>query len=116
MERSSRPVWSATIIREPIASTRSDAIYWIVVIGGGLVAANRYAPMFRYRRDATCADSPLDRAGAPRGGHDGHVYIGTIDVEGSFKAIGTGTVGVKWARKHPRPNGCDGASVEKIYF
>jgi hypothetical protein len=89
-----QPVWSATVIRGPIASTRSDAIYWIVVIGGGPVAANRCAPMFRYRRDAIGADSPLDRGGAPRRGHDGHVYIGTIDVEGAY---GRGSTHVRMA-------------------
>jgi formate dehydrogenase subunit gamma len=30
----------------------------------------------------------------------GHIYIGTIGMEGSFEAMGTGTVDVNWAREH----------------
>jgi formate dehydrogenase subunit gamma len=30
----------------------------------------------------------------------GHIYIGTIGMEGAFEAMGTGTVDVNWAREH----------------
>jgi formate dehydrogenase subunit gamma len=30
----------------------------------------------------------------------GHVYIGSIGMEGAFEAMGTGTVDVNWAKEH----------------
>jgi formate dehydrogenase subunit gamma len=30
----------------------------------------------------------------------GHIYIGTIGMEGAFEAMGTGTVDIAWARQH----------------
>jgi hypothetical protein len=30
----------------------------------------------------------------------GHVYIGTLDMEGAFEAMGTGTVDLNWAKEH----------------
>ena len=30
----------------------------------------------------------------------GHIYIGTIGMEGAFEAMGTGTVDVNWAKEH----------------
>jgi formate dehydrogenase subunit gamma len=30
----------------------------------------------------------------------GHIYIGTIGMEGAFEAMGSGTVDVNWAREH----------------
>ena len=30
----------------------------------------------------------------------GHIYIGTIGMEGAFEAMGTGTVDLNWAREH----------------
>ena len=30
----------------------------------------------------------------------GHIYIGTIGMEGAFEAMGTGTVDVNWAKQH----------------
>jgi formate dehydrogenase subunit gamma len=30
----------------------------------------------------------------------GHIYIGTIGMEGAFEAMGTGEVDVNWAREH----------------
>jgi formate dehydrogenase subunit gamma len=32
----------------------------------------------------------------------GHIYIGTIGMEGAFEAMGTGTVDVNWAKEHHR--------------
>src|SRR5262249_61205477 len=32
----------------------------------------------------------------------GHIYIGTIGMEGAFEAMGTGEVDVNWAREHHR--------------
>jgi formate dehydrogenase subunit gamma len=30
----------------------------------------------------------------------GHIYIGTIGMEGAFQAMGEGTVDVNWAKEH----------------
>jgi formate dehydrogenase subunit gamma len=30
----------------------------------------------------------------------GHIYIGTIGMEGAFEAMGRGTVDLNWAREH----------------
>ena len=30
----------------------------------------------------------------------GHIYIGTIGMEGAFEAMGEGTVDVNWAKEH----------------
>jgi len=30
----------------------------------------------------------------------GHIYIGTVGMEGAFEAMGSGTVDVNWAREH----------------
>ena len=32
----------------------------------------------------------------------GHIYIGTVGMEGAFEAMGTGTVDVNWAKEHHR--------------
>jgi formate dehydrogenase subunit gamma len=30
----------------------------------------------------------------------GHIYIGTIGMEGAFEAMGSGTVDLNWAKEH----------------
>jgi formate dehydrogenase subunit gamma len=30
----------------------------------------------------------------------GHIYIGTLGMEGAFEAMGEGTVDLNWAREH----------------
>ena len=81
------------------------AIYWIVVIGGGLVAATGYTLMFPFYLSniegmqlaqmvhATVAVLFVAAMLA-------HIYIGTIGMEGAFEAMGTGTVDVNWAKQH----------------
>jgi formate dehydrogenase subunit gamma len=32
----------------------------------------------------------------------GHIYIGTIGMEGAFEAMGTGEVDLNWAKEHHR--------------
>jgi len=80
-------------------------IYWIVVIGGGLLAATGYLMMFPF--------SLTDVAGMQTATmvHSitavlffaimiAHAYIGTIGMEGAFEAMGTGTVDLNWAKEH----------------
>jgi formate dehydrogenase subunit gamma len=81
------------------------AIYWIVVIGGGLVAASGYALMFPFYL------SGIEGMQLAQIVHSvvavlfvavmlAHIYIGTIGMEGAFEAMGSGEVDVNWAREH----------------
>lgn len=81
------------------------AIYWIVVIGGGLVAATGYLLMFPFYL------SGIEGMQLAQIVHSivamlftatmlAHIYIGTIGMEGAFEAMGSGTVDVNWAKEH----------------
>src|SRR6476661_2377643 len=81
------------------------AIYWIVVIGGGLVAATGYVLMFPFYL------SGIEGMQFAQIVHFivavlfvavmlAHIYIGTIGMEGAFEAMGSGTVDVNWAKEH----------------
>jgi formate dehydrogenase subunit gamma len=81
------------------------AIYWIVVIGGGLVAATGYELMFPFYLSgiegmqlAQIVHSTV--AMLFMAAMLAHIYIGTIGMEGAFEAMGSGTVDVNWAREH----------------
>jgi formate dehydrogenase subunit gamma len=81
------------------------AIYWIVVLGGGFVAASGYALMFPFYL------SGIEGMQLAQIIHSivavlfvaamlAHIYIGTIGMEGAFEAMGSGEVDVNWAREH----------------
>jgi len=80
-------------------------IYWIVVLGGGAVAATGYLLMFPFY-GTNIADMQV--AQAIHGivallfvaAMLGHIYIGTIGMEGAFEAMWDGTVDVNWAKEH----------------
>jgi formate dehydrogenase subunit gamma len=80
-------------------------IYWIVVIGGTLVASSGYLLMFPFYV------TDIDGQQLAQVVHGviallfvaamlGHIYIGTIGMEGAFEAMGEGTVDVNWAEEH----------------
>jgi len=81
------------------------AIYWIVVLGGGAVAITGYVLMFpfygttidtmQYAQMIHAVVAMLFVAAML-----GHIYIGTIGMEGAFEAMGEGTVDVNWAKEH----------------
>jgi formate dehydrogenase subunit gamma len=80
-------------------------IYWIVVLGGGLAAASGYLLMFPFyvtdiagMQAAQMVHSVL--AMLFIAAMLGHIYIGTIGMEGAFEAMGTGDVDVNWAKQH----------------
>jgi formate dehydrogenase subunit gamma len=81
------------------------AIYWIVVIGGALVAVTGYVLIFPFY--GTDIDS-MQYAQMVHGVTAAlfiavmiaHIYIGTIGMEGAFEAMGSGTVDVNWAKEH----------------
>jgi formate dehydrogenase subunit gamma len=81
------------------------AIYWIVVLGGGSVAATGYILMFPfYLTDVTGMQWTQVIHGIVSvlfvAAMLGHIYIGTIGMEGAFEAMGTGEVDVNWAKQH----------------
>ena len=81
------------------------AIYWIVVIGGGLVAASGYVLMFPFYTTGIEGMQMAQIVHAIVGvlfiaAMLAHIYIGTIGMEGAFEAMGSGEVDVNWAREH----------------
>jgi formate dehydrogenase subunit gamma len=80
-------------------------IYWIVVLGGGSVAVSGYLLMFPFY--GTTIES-MQWAQVVHGVFGalfvaamlGHIYIGTIGMEGAFEAMGSGTVDANWAKQH----------------
>jgi formate dehydrogenase subunit gamma len=80
-------------------------IYWIVVLGGGAAAATGYLLLFPiYVTDiagmqiAQVIHSVV--AMLFIAAMLGHIYIGTIGMEGAFEAMGTGEVDINWAKQH----------------
>jgi formate dehydrogenase subunit gamma len=80
-------------------------IYWIVVLGGSAVAVSGYVLMFPfYGTDI----HNMQLAEITHGivamlfvaAMLGHIYIGTIGMEGAFEAMGEGTVDLNWAKEH----------------
>ncbi len=82
-------------------------IYWIVVIGGAASAVTGYLLLFPFygtgiegmqiAQVVHAVVSVLFIAAML-----GHIYIGTIGMEGAFEAMGEGTVDVNWAKQHHR--------------
>jgi formate dehydrogenase subunit gamma len=80
-------------------------IYWIVVVGGGLVAASGYTLMFPFYLTGIEGQQLAQIVHAVIAvlfvaAMLAHIYIGTIGMEGAFEAMGEGTVDVNWAREH----------------
>ncbi len=80
-------------------------IYWIVVIGGGAVAITGYLLMFPfYGTDIASMQWAQIIHGVVGvlfvAAMLGHIYIGTIGMEGAFEAMGQGTVDTNWAKQH----------------
>src|SRR5262249_33732300 len=81
------------------------AIYWIVVLGGGAMAATGYLMMFPfYATDIAGMQTVTMIHGTVAvlfvAVMIAHIYIGTIGMEGAFEAMGTGTVDLNWAKEH----------------
>ena len=80
-------------------------IYWIVVLGGGAVAATGYLLMFPFYGTDIAG---MQLAQMIHGSFAllfiaamiAHIYIGTIGMEGAFEAMGTGDVDTNWAKQH----------------
>jgi formate dehydrogenase subunit gamma len=81
------------------------AVFWIVVLAGGLVAASGYVLLFPFwftdiagQQTAHVAHSLL--AVLMIAAILGHIYIGTLGMEGAFEAMGSGDVDLNWAKEH----------------
>jgi formate dehydrogenase subunit gamma len=81
------------------------AIYWVVVLGGGAMAATGYLMMFPfYLTDIAGMQTATMIHGTVAvlfvAVMIAHIYIGSIGMEGAFEAMGTGTVDLNWAKQH----------------
>jgi formate dehydrogenase subunit gamma len=80
-------------------------VYWIVVLGGGAIAASGYVLMFPFY-GTNVAEMQLAEivhgvvAVLFVAAMLGHIYIGTLGMEGAFEAMWDGTVDVNWAKEH----------------
>jgi formate dehydrogenase subunit gamma len=82
-------------------------IYWIVVLGGTAVAVSGYVLMFPFYGTTihTMQNAEIVHgiiAALFVAAMLGHIYIGTIGMEGAFEAMGRGTVDLNWAKQHHR--------------
>ena len=80
-------------------------IYWIVVLGGSAMAVSGYVLTFPfYGTDIQSMQTAEIAHGTVAmlfvAAMLGHIYIGTIGMEGAFEAMGSGTVDVNWAQEH----------------
>jgi formate dehydrogenase subunit gamma len=80
-------------------------VFWLALGGGAAVAVSGYLLMFPFYA-TNIADMQLAQIV-----HSviavlfvalilGHIYIGTIGMEGAFEAMGTGSVDLNWAKEH----------------
>jgi formate dehydrogenase subunit gamma len=80
-------------------------LFWLVILGGLAISVSGYILMFPF--------SVTDMAGmqitqvihavlalALIAAIIGHIYIGTLGMEGAFDAMGTGEVDLNWAKEH----------------
>jgi formate dehydrogenase subunit gamma len=75
------------------------------VLGGGAVAASGYLLMFPFYATDIAG---MQLAQVVHGvvallfvaAMLGHIYIGTVGMEGAFEAMGSGSVDVNWAKQH----------------
>lgn len=86
-------------------NTGQKLIYWIVVLGGAAVAISGYIMMFPFyatgiqgMQTAQIVHSIV--AVLFVAAMLGHIYIGTIGMEGAFEAMGSGRVDLNWAKEH----------------
>jgi formate dehydrogenase subunit gamma len=80
-------------------------IYWAQVIGGVAIAVTGYVLMFPFYLTDIAGMQTAQMVHAIVAVLFvalmlGHIYIGTIGMEGAFEAMGEGMVDVNWAREH----------------
>ena len=107
--RGSIPDAKSYVLEQPAGhfNAGQKMIYWIVVLGGGASAVTGYLLLFPFY-GTEIAGMQLSEiihsvvAMLFIAAMLGHIYIGTIGMEGAFEAMGEGTVDVNWAREHHR--------------
>jgi formate dehydrogenase subunit gamma len=82
-------------------------IFWLVVLGGLGMAATGYLLMLPFAYTGIGGMQVAHLVHAILGAIMiaviiGHIYIGTIGMEGAFDAMGSGRVDANWAREHHR--------------
>jgi formate dehydrogenase subunit gamma len=80
-------------------------VYWIVVLGGGAAAVSGYVLIFPFYGTTieTMQQAEMVHSIVAMlfiAAMLGHIYIGTIGMEGAFEAMGSGTVDLNWAKEH----------------
>jgi len=80
-------------------------IYWIVVLGGGAMAVSGYVLIFPFYGTtvATMQDAEMIHGVIAMlfvATMIGHIYMGTIGMEGAFEAMGEGSVDLNFAKEH----------------
>jgi formate dehydrogenase subunit gamma len=80
-------------------------IYWIVVLGGAAAATTGYVLIFPfYGTDIQTMQSAATIHSIVAmlfiAAMLGHIYIGTVGMEGAFEAMGEGSVDANWAKQH----------------
>jgi formate dehydrogenase subunit gamma len=81
-------------------------IFWIVILGGAAMSVSGYLLLFPFMAGTDIAD--LQLAAIVHGvvgvvfiaAMLGHIYIGSIGMEGAFDAMGSGEVDLNWAKEH----------------
>jgi formate dehydrogenase subunit gamma len=86
-------------------NTGQKGIYWIVVLGGGAMAATGYLLMFPFYFTDIAGMQLAQIVHGVVGvlfvaAMLAHIYIGTIGMEGAFEAMGSGDVDLNWAKQH----------------
>ncbi len=81
------------------------SIYWVVVLGGGLVAASGYVLMFPFFGTGIVAMQIAQLVHAIVAllfitAMVFHIYMGTVGEEGAFEGMWDGTVDENWAEQH----------------
>lgn len=80
-------------------------VFWMTVLGGGLVAASGYILIFPFQ-GTNIGEMQLAHiihsllSVVMIAGILAHIYIGSLGMEGAIDAMSSGQVDVKWAREH----------------
>ena len=80
-------------------------VYWLVVLGGGTSAVTGYLLLFPFYGTGIAGMQVAEVVHATVAMLFiavmlGHIYIGTIGMEGAAEAMGEGTVDINWAKQH----------------
>jgi formate dehydrogenase subunit gamma len=82
------------------------AVYWMVVLAGAVMIITGYLLIFPFYGGTNIFHMQLAQMAHATlamlfiAGILGHIYIGTLGMEGAFEAMGEGTVDLNWAEEH----------------